>query len=84
MPYKSISDLPKPVRDHLPKHAQEIFKEAFNSAWHEYADPDNHHLRLSRTKSPGLRSNISTRKAKMVIGTGNNYSVSTKLNSTII
>ena len=40
MPYKSISDLPKPVRDHLPTHAQEIFKEAFNSAWHEYADPD--------------------------------------------
>ena len=40
MPYKSISYLPKSVRDHLPTHAQEIFKEAFNSAWHEYADPD--------------------------------------------
>jgi cation transport regulator len=40
MPYKSISDLPKSVRDHLPRHAQEIFKETFNSAWHEYADPD--------------------------------------------
>ncbi|MFZ2171316.1 MAG: putative cation transport regulator ChaB [Methylococcaceae bacterium] len=40
MPYKNISDLPKSVRDHLPKHAQEIFKEAFNSAWNEYIDPD--------------------------------------------
>jgi cation transport regulator len=27
------------VRDNLPRHAQEIYKEAFNSAWDEYADP---------------------------------------------
>ena len=40
MPYKNISDLPKSVRDHLPEHAQEIFKEAFNSAWNEYIDPE--------------------------------------------
>lgn len=33
MPYKTISDLPKNVKHVLPKHAQEIFKEAFNSAW---------------------------------------------------
>ncbi len=39
MPYKNISDLPKSVRDHLPELAQEIFKEAFNSAWNEYIDP---------------------------------------------
>jgi cation transport regulator len=40
MPYKSTRDLPDAVRDNLPAHAQEIFKEAFNSAWDEYADPD--------------------------------------------
>jgi len=40
MPYKSTHDLPDSVRDNLPSHAQEIFKEAFNSAWDEYADPD--------------------------------------------
>lgn len=40
MPYKTISDLPDSVRDHVPKHAQEIYKEAFNSAWSEYADKD--------------------------------------------
>jgi cation transport regulator len=40
MPYSSISELPDAVRDHLPKHAQEIYKEAFNSAWNEYADQD--------------------------------------------
>jgi cation transport regulator len=38
MPYKSIKDLPDSVRDNVPKHAQEIYKEAFNSAWDEYAE----------------------------------------------
>ncbi len=38
MPYPKLSDLPKSVRDHLPKHAQEIYKEAFNHAWYEYSD----------------------------------------------
>ncbi len=38
MPYQTIRDLPESLRDHVPKHAQEIYKEAFNSAWDEYAD----------------------------------------------
>jgi cation transport regulator len=33
MPYRDNSDLPPPVRDHLPAHAQDIYREAFNSAW---------------------------------------------------
>lgn len=36
MPYPNISDLPDSVKDHLPKHAQEIYRAAFNSAWDEY------------------------------------------------
>ncbi|MEI7036338.1 putative cation transport regulator ChaB [Fulvimonas yonginensis] len=48
MPYKSTSDLPDAVRDNLPEHAQEIFKEAFNSAWDEYADPDKRRGEESR------------------------------------
>jgi cation transport regulator len=48
MPYKSTSDLPDAVRDNLPSHAQEIFKEAFNSAWDEYADPDKRRGHESR------------------------------------
>lgn len=40
MPYSSLSDLPKSVRDNLPKHAQEIYKEAYNNAYEEYKDPD--------------------------------------------
>jgi len=41
MPYDTISQLPDAVRDNLPKHAQEIYKEAYNSAWDDYADPDD-------------------------------------------
>jgi len=36
MPYNTIRELPDSVRDHLPKHAQEIFIAAFKSAWEEY------------------------------------------------
>ena len=31
---------PDSVKNHLPKHAQEIYKEAYNNAWDQYADPD--------------------------------------------
>lgn len=41
MPYSSVADLPDSVRDNLPKHAQDIYKEAFNSAWYEYKDPED-------------------------------------------
>jgi cation transport regulator len=40
MPYTTIDDLPGSVQKNLPVHAQEIFLEAFNSAWKEYADPE--------------------------------------------
>lgn len=39
MPYKTLSDLPASIREHLPKHAQEIYLKAFNNAWEVYADP---------------------------------------------
>lgn len=39
MPYQNINELPDSVKDHLPKHAQEIYKEAFNNAFEEYKDP---------------------------------------------
>ncbi len=41
MPYKSKSDLPDSVQHVLPAHAQEIYKEAFNSAWDQYKDKDD-------------------------------------------
>ena len=36
MPYRKITDLPESVQKHLPKHAQEIYLEAFNNAWKQY------------------------------------------------
>jgi cation transport regulator len=41
MPYDSISELPRSVRDHLPKHAQQIYRESFNDAWKRYAKPSD-------------------------------------------
>lgn len=41
MPYQRITELPGSVKDHLPKAAQEIYKEAFNHAWDEYAERDD-------------------------------------------
>jgi cation transport regulator len=40
MPYVSNEALPPFVRDHLPSHAQDIFRAAFNSAHDEHrGDP---------------------------------------------
>ncbi len=37
MPYPHIEDLPEPIRTHLPLHAQEIYRAAFNAALETYA-----------------------------------------------
>ncbi len=40
MPYFTNDDLPASVRDHLPDHGQDVYREAFNRAWERYAgDP---------------------------------------------
>ena len=36
MPYQRRADLPRNVRDNVPAHAQDIYKEAFNSAIEQY------------------------------------------------
>jgi cation transport regulator len=41
MPYKNLADLPDSIKDNLPQHAQEIYKEAFNNAWDEYKEQDD-------------------------------------------
>jgi cation transport regulator len=38
VPYVTNDDLPPSVRNHLPSHGQDIYREAFNHAWQEYAD----------------------------------------------
>lgn len=42
MPYDSRDDLPEQVKDHLPPHAQDIYREAYNSAWEQYRDREDH------------------------------------------
>ena len=41
MPYSKREELPESVINVLPAHAQDIYKEAFNSAWDEYKNPDD-------------------------------------------
>jgi cation transport regulator len=41
MPYSANGDLPPSVRNHLPDHAQDIYREAFNHAYGAHAgEPD--------------------------------------------
>jgi cation transport regulator len=51
MPYQSINDLPDSVRNNLPTHAQEIYMEAFNNAWEQYADPEKRRGKESREET---------------------------------
>ncbi len=51
MPYNKISELPDSVKDNLPKHAQEIYKEAFNSAWEQYDQPEERRGDASREET---------------------------------
>ncbi len=44
MPYSANEDLPESVRHVLPKHAQDIYREAFNNAWKYYSDPKKRKL----------------------------------------
>ncbi len=47
MPYDRLSDLPEAVREHLPQHAQEIFRAAFNNAWDEYGHDEERAFRVA-------------------------------------
>lgn len=37
VPYQTLDEMPPAVRK-LPRHAQEIFRAAFNAAWQSYAE----------------------------------------------
>lgn len=47
MPYEKNSDLPARVKDHLPAHAQAIFREAFNHALQEYHNDEERAFRVA-------------------------------------
>jgi cation transport regulator len=56
MPYRNLRELPKGVRGNLPKHAQEIYRETYNSAWKMYRDPE-------RRRQGATREEVSHRVA---------------------
>ncbi|HMB15901.1 MAG TPA: putative cation transport regulator ChaB [Pelovirga sp.] len=41
MPYETRNELPESVRKVLPKHAQELYLAAFNSAWDQYKNEED-------------------------------------------
>ena len=47
MPYKTKSELPDRVTDNLPSHAQDIYKEAYNSAWDDYGHEEERAHRVA-------------------------------------
>lgn len=51
MPYKSNAKLPESVQDNLPTHAQDIYREAFNSAWEQYDQPEERQGDASREET---------------------------------
>lgn len=69
MPYSKINELPNNVKDNLPHHAQEIYKEAFNSAWEQYDKP---------SERQGDRSREETAHAVAWSAVKNEYEKNTK------
>jgi cation transport regulator len=51
MPYRTLAELPESVREHLPKHASEIYMKAFNSAWEQYDRPEERRGGASREET---------------------------------
>jgi cation transport regulator len=51
MPYQKKSELPDSVLDNLPEKAQEIYMEAFNSAWEQYKEPEDRRGDASREET---------------------------------
>ncbi|WP_027704905.1 putative cation transport regulator ChaB [Zymobacter palmae] len=51
MPYPTRDSLPDSVRHVLPPHAQDIYREAFNHAYAEYADEEDRHGGDSREQT---------------------------------
>jgi cation transport regulator ChaB len=80
MPYATNHDLPASLQHTLPEDAQEIFREAFNSAWKSYGRKDPEKSRGDRpscrvgcsqtdtngitTKSAGLGERFLTNRAE--------------------
>jgi cation transport regulator len=61
MPYKDLNDLPKSVQEHLPKHAQEIYRAGLIALGTNTGKTKN-----GRTGWLGVRSKKNIRRMNLV------------------
>lgn len=73
MPYASINELPEGVRNVLPGHAQDIHKEAFNSAYEQYDTPEERRGDDSREETAHKVAWSAVKKAGYVKGDDDNW-----------
>ena len=73
MPYAAINELPESVRNVLPKHAQEIYKEAFNSAFDQYDQPEERRGDDSREETAHKVAWSAVKKAGYEKGSDDNW-----------
>ncbi len=66
MPYRRITELPDSVRNNLPKEAQQIYKEAFNNAWEEYAGQKDHEARAHKVAWSAVKKKYEKSNDKWV------------------
>ncbi len=51
MPYRTTTELPPAVSKHLPPRARQIYREAFENAWAQYASPSARRLGGTREQA---------------------------------
>ncbi len=73
MPFKSTNELPPGVKDHLPKHAQDIYKEAFNSAYEQYDKPSERREGADREETAHKVAWSAVKKAGYSKGSDNQW-----------
>lgn len=73
MPYQKNQDLPDAVKHHLPKHAQDIYREAFNNAYDEYQDPNKKRNSKESAEKIAFRVAWNAVKKKYAKGTDGNW-----------
>jgi len=73
MPYHTDKELPEGVQKHLPKHAQDIYREAFNHAYTEYVDPSKRRDKNESLEEISHRVAWAAVKKKYKKGDDNNW-----------
>jgi cation transport regulator len=66
MPYGTITGLPASVRNNLPVHAQEIYREAFNHAFAAHAGEQDQEARSHRIAWAAVKRKYVKDRSKWV------------------